>query len=941
MEPEFYEDYGGDFNKTLSKFEFSKYGDGEKRVYAYQEPYQLMLKNYISQSTMYENVLLYHGVGVGKTLSSISIAEGFKEYVHNMGRRIVVLTKNKNIQRNFMNELLSKGTGDSYITDEQRELYFASASSRNPAIQQQKKDLVNRVYKEINKTYQFITYGTFVNQILGAKEYIKDEYGRNTNKPKMTNGVAQRKRAKNEIRNLNNTVIIVDEAHNITNNDVYIALQQVLGRSYNYRLVLLTATPMYDNPKEIFELSNLLNMKDEALQLPIRGDLLKPTGASQPLVVREQSAYINNSVLKGGIIHITSEGLGMLRKALLGKVSYIRPNTQTNPQKNDMGQELIPNRKGTVKVVYCPMSKLQYVTYLKALSADVKTDSKWDIATAIQNLESAENTNEDEISMSKTSSLYKQSSDASTMIYPGGQWGKDGFMSLFKKSENGYVPLDKTVLTTDISQFSSKLYLLLQNIAKSPGNAFIYSNYVNYGGTALIKQLLLANGYKEYRGKSSGSASSFVVFDNTTSVETRERWRMLFNSSDNADGKYIKIVIGSPIMSEGITLKNVRQVHIVEPSWNMSRINQIIGRAVRNYSHADLPEEERTVDIYKYVSVFDTSKSSELIKDSAYANFFIDREKYVLSEEKDRSNKQVERMLKEVAFDCNLMKKRNEQTGLDGEAECDYRECAVTCDTNVITDGIPSDKSTYNLHINNFDKYEIYFVMNTLRDMFRKYFVWSLDDIVSYTRELEKNVSLESIYATLGHITQNKVLFTDMYNRDGYVIARGPYYIFNSSDIDVSTSLYGKVLDFTVEKNKYTLREHAKTQYNVDVFGEKEPKQSAVEMDTVHLSTSDRLYNKNIIENEPIFGTYRQRSSGNNEYGPRDKKFRIVDMRNIDEKSFDKRKNVSGMWVGSFKKPKLTEIAKFLSIEIPQSQDKEQLGQLIERYLLKNGKVLK
>ena len=63
------------------------------------------------------------------------------------------------------------------------------------------------------------------------------------------------------INELNNSIIIIDEVHNITNNDIYIALEKVLKNSYNYRLVMLTATPIYDNVKEIFELINLLNLK--------------------------------------------------------------------------------------------------------------------------------------------------------------------------------------------------------------------------------------------------------------------------------------------------------------------------------------------------------------------------------------------------------------------------------------------------------------------------------------------------------------------------------------------------------------------------------------------------------------------------------------------------------------------------------------------------------
>ena len=118
---------------------------------------------------------------------------------------------------------------------------------------------------------------------------------------------------------------------------------------------------------------------------------------------------------------------------------------------------------------------------------------------------------------------------------------------------------------------------------------------------------------------------------------------------------------------EGITLKEIRQVHILEPTWNMSSINQIIGRAVRNYSHQLLDQNERNVEIYKYASVY---------KDS----FSIDKEKYILCSEKDKSNKVVERLLKTIAFDCYLNKSRNLiKNGVKGSAECDYTDCDYKC----------------------------------------------------------------------------------------------------------------------------------------------------------------------------------------------------------------------------------------------------------------------
>ena len=40
--------------------------------------------------------------------------------------------------------------------------------------------------------------------------------------------------------------------------------------------------------------------------------------------------------------------------------------------------------------------------------------------------------------------------------------------------------------------------------------------------------------------------------------------------------------------AEGISLTGVRQVHIMEPYWNVSRLDQVIGRAVRYCSHKDV-----------------------------------------------------------------------------------------------------------------------------------------------------------------------------------------------------------------------------------------------------------------------------------------------------------------------------------------------------------------
>jgi hypothetical protein len=72
----------------------------------------------------------------------------------------------------------------------------------------------------------------------------------------------------------------------------------------------------------------------------------------------------------------------------------------------------------------------------------------------------------------------------------------------------------------------------------------------------------------------------------------------------NLNGEIIKTLFITASGSEGITLRNVRHLHIVEHHWSNIRLEQVIGRVNRFNSHIDLPYEKRTVDIYKYVTIF-------------------------------------------------------------------------------------------------------------------------------------------------------------------------------------------------------------------------------------------------------------------------------------------------------------------------------------------------
>lgn len=869
----FYKEFDG---SVLNKKEFKL---KNRRPDLYQEPHQMLLRNFVSRNTVYDNLLVYHALGTGKTCTSITIAEGFKEYLLNMNRKVLVLVKNDNIKQNFINELTSMCTNGTYTS---------------------------QVRSEIDNNYWFLNYITFVNRVTMKRP---------TSKP---------------ITNLSNTVIIVDEAHNITNNDIYSALHYILSKSQNYRLVLLTATPIRDNPKEIFEISNILNVTGGP-QFPIRNQL------DSSLI---QKAKNTRGIFRGSVVKLTDLAMDRLGEAFRGKVSFLQSNLTTAPRKKYMGTPLSPGVPESENIVVCEMTEFQYTTYKKAIELDYTTTDTTTNPTTSSTTSLATNpttsyttnpttssaTNPTTSSatenlldqVTKGSAVYKNSLDASFFVYPDGQYGKRGFNSFFRKVDKrgNFVPIDAgtAALTDDLRVHSTKLYKLLQNIRRSEGPVFVYSNFVNYAGTSVVKQVLIANGYQPYNS-SKPSERSFIVMDETTRPEMRERLRRVFNSNENANGAVIRVLIGSPVISEGITLKNVRQVHIIEPTWNKSRLDQVIGRAVRNYSHHILPESQRIVEVYKYVSVY--TPDPDLVS--------IDKEMYNLIYDKDRNNKLVERLLKQVSFDCHILRERNTLgKEFNGSPECDYTDCNITCKYE--PPEVAEDTSSYDYFLRDIEQHDIEYVSKMITEIFKVYFFWKLNDIIDYIKSRSLSIPLEVIYTVLGDFVESKRTVRDQYDREGYIIHRGEYYIFNLTDAPIDSSVYSRMLDFWVYTNDITFDQFTGNQIVPKEKGKKRetPKQE---------KSSDVLkYNESIQSKYAIYGTYSGRD------GVIDNKFRVV----IDDNKGsvrDKRKKISGMAITSFRKEQLENIAQSLGIPV-QQMDKKELETAIQQFLIDNQRVL-
>jgi len=80
--------------------------------------------------------------------------------------------------------------------------------------------------------------------------------------------------------------------------------------------------------------------------------------------------------------------------------------------------------------------------------------------------------------------------------------------------------------------------------------------------------------------------------------------KQLQTAANNNHGEIIKVFMITSSGAEGISLKNTRYVHILEPYWHPVRMEQVIGRARRICSHENLPDDERRVNVYLYLMRF-------------------------------------------------------------------------------------------------------------------------------------------------------------------------------------------------------------------------------------------------------------------------------------------------------------------------------------------------
>jgi hypothetical protein len=205
--------------------------------------YQHFVSQYISYRTPYKSLLLYHGVGVGKTCAAITISEALLSSQTSTEPKIWVIMP-QSLKNSFKSQVFNIDDFDTFekLSNQCTEYNYIKLLNiyKSTFNEKNKDDKVIKEYREklrselkalLKTRYEIFTYDRFA-------KYINDNY---------TNKIVE------------NRVIIIDEAHNIrsTNKkikDTYLALMNCLEKGVNNRLILLSATPMYNEPRDILEL---------------------------------------------------------------------------------------------------------------------------------------------------------------------------------------------------------------------------------------------------------------------------------------------------------------------------------------------------------------------------------------------------------------------------------------------------------------------------------------------------------------------------------------------------------------------------------------------------------------------------------------------------------------------------------------------------------------
>ena len=793
-------------------------------------PVQRFVSRYLSAQCPYQSALLYHGVGVGKTCAAIAIAES---YLQIFPTRKVIIVAPPNIQPNFRRTIFDieavkiateentpntlKGcTGDYYLrrtgTDYERE----------------KGVITSRVREFINARYEFMGYIQFQRYI----EKVKADDRANT-------GRALRLEFEGRL-------IIIDEAHNLRDvpgetsednldtagGDEEVAdsaagkrlaptLSGLLEVVHGMKLVLMTATPMYNNYIEIIFLLNLLLKNDKRIELT-KPEIFKENGefadGGREKLGNAAAAYI--SYMRGE--NPLSFPIRLFPKKIQDRdVPKLLGWPQFNPKGDSTGD--------TAHVLKLPLVPVHYEGPSLAAYAEISNLANLSVSSIDTMVQSG-------------NWLYPVEG-----VAPEGRIRDAGFDACFRATQGGFTFTQDNpswLLKENLGAVSPKAKFILDSVQWTKGVVFVYSRFIKSGALPLVLALE-ANGYTPYgrdtsllrnvqpvggrqcarcHRKEEGHKAihkfvpaKYILLTGKSSLSPNNAAMVSAARADaNKDGSIVKIIVGSQVASEGIDLKFIREIYVFDSWFHLNKMEQVLGRGVRTCSHALLDKKQRNTTIYLLVNVLPE-------EDTETADLYM----YRIAMTKAIQMGKVSRVLKEYALDCNLnldailikpgdIEDFTQQEDAQGVARddvtfedtkytaiCDWidtcsYECAIKMEKPI--DIRTADRSTY-------DEFSAKWHESELKNVIRRLFQENGGQPAFHFDQIQKQMSAipsTALRSLLSDIVGNQSFSVRVGNKDGYIEFRNGFYLFQPYGIsDTSIPLALRIQDYPVKRDSF------------------------------------------------------------------------------------------------------------------------------------------
>ncbi len=566
-----------------------------KQLFEYQKfltEYMRLHNKVGNEKAKSRGLLVYHSLGSGKSISAINMAEACRIYGGNQVRKVIAMIPATLHDEPWVKEL----TG-----------------SLGPKTISSEKDLPKNGW-----------YLLHYNDTTGFKRQL-ESFGNNP---------------------FDNSVVIIDEVHNFMNtlprtkDSLRWKLYEQMMMAHNAKFIFISGTPVMNTP---FELAFIYNI--------LRGFTLFPV---------QEEEFMNLFFRDGKMINKT-----MFMKRINGLTSYY----------SGIGESVYAQKK--IKRINLEMTEIQANNMIKIQEFEEKLqkskdntplgESRADIESQIKTMKRAKALKAKGTlaqALGIKSSPFSQETDEQSRLFTFSRananisYPQEILVKYSKKNVEAIVDpknYDKVVANLDfgkIKQYSPKFSAAISLIKNSPGPILLYSSFKEVYGINILAETMKRYGFEEFEVGNTSNKPKFVLWTGDTKQSDKGKILKHFNSNENIDGSIIKAILITEAGKEGINLRAVRQVHILEPWWNLNRIKQVIGRAVRICSHSHLPKKDQVVDVYQYFVDYPKGMKTKM----PAPDILVEQ----VAKKKNAMEDEVLMAIKNSAIDCKLNKTHNQ-----------------------------------------------------------------------------------------------------------------------------------------------------------------------------------------------------------------------------------------------------------------------------------------